>query len=225
MSDRERMLGRIRAALGDVDAAEPTAWDPEHDDDPAAAYIRDGGALGGDPVDLVDLFAARCGDYRAVVTRCSADAGAIRSAVQAACIRHDAGTLAVPADIDASWLPPTVDGRRDDPPLSTEALDGCDGALTGCALAIALTGTIALDAGAGQGRRALTLIPDLHICVVAASAIVHGVPEAMARLRPRPGGRAPPVTLISGPSATSDIELERVEGVHGPRRLEVVIAG
>ncbi|HEX2703275.1 MAG TPA: LUD domain-containing protein, partial [Solirubrobacteraceae bacterium] len=109
------------------------------------------------------------------------------------------------------------------PPLSLHQLEKVDGALTGCALAIAETGTIALDAGAGQGRRALTLVPDLHICVVSSAQIVAAVPEAIARLAigVRETGR--PLTLISGPSATSDIELERVEGVHGPRRLEVLV--
>jgi L-lactate dehydrogenase complex protein LldG len=113
--------------------------------------------------------------------------------------------------------------RADEPPLTLEQLEHCDGVLTGCALAIALTGTIVLDAGAAQGRRALSLVPDLLICVVRAEQIVGSVPQAFDRL----GGairQGRPVTFISGPSATSDIELERVEGVHGPRRLEVVLA-
>ncbi len=104
------------------------------------------------------------------------------------------------------------------------ALSELDGALTGCALGIALTGTIVLDAGERQGRRALTLLPDLHICVIDEEQIVEGVPAAFERLAPAAqSGR--PLTFISGPSATSDIELKRVEGVHGPRRLEIVIAG
>jgi L-lactate dehydrogenase complex protein LldG len=110
----------------------------------------------------------------------------------------------------------------DDPPLSPRALDELDGVLTGCALAIAETGTIVLDGGERSGRRALTLVPDWHICVVEESAIVAGVPDAVALLRAAADdGR--PITLVSGPSATSDIELDRVEGVHGPRTLDVVV--
>jgi L-lactate dehydrogenase complex protein LldG len=103
-------------------------------------------------------------------------------------------------------------------------LDGLDGALTGCAVAIAETGTLVLDAGPAQGRRAITLVPDHHVCVVTGEQIVGLVPEALERLA-RTGGATRPVTFVSGPSASSDIELDRVEGVHGPRHLVVVLAG
>jgi L-lactate dehydrogenase complex protein LldG len=127
--------------------------------------------------------------------------------------------IAVPAGLDRAWLAKTaVDEVSDDPPLSHTELDGLDGVITACAVAIAETGTIVLDAALDQGRRALSLLPDYHLCVVRAEHIVGSVAEALPRLDPRR-----PLTWISGPSATSDIELERVEGVHGPRTLEVVI--
>ncbi len=139
----------------------------------------------------------------------------------AACERHDATRLVVPEGLPPSYAPEGLELLADAPPLDRDTLATADGVLTTCALAIAETGTIILDAGAGQGRRALTLLPDLHICVVPTDRIVANVPDAIAQLATT---RAP-VTFISGPSATSDIELNRVEGVHGPRRLEIIIAG
>jgi L-lactate dehydrogenase complex protein LldG len=210
VSSREQVLGRVLVALRDVPRREPAAWDGAD-----AAFNRTTGLNRGE---LVALFAERCGEYNAnvVIAR-----RGVRRAVADACVRHGARTLAVPVDLPAEWDPAAVELRRDNPPLTIAELDGVDGTLGGCALAIAETGTIVLDAGAAQGRRALSLVPDLHICVVHGAQIVGCVPEAIALLGERPQR---PITLISGPSATSDIELSRVEGVHGPRRLEVVIA-
>jgi L-lactate dehydrogenase complex protein LldG len=219
---REGMLRKIRAALTDVPAGESAAWDVDTDLDPAAAYARRGET---DRVALSDLFVERCGSYRATVVRCPGDLDAIATAVGEALARHHAGSLVLPVGVNPRWVPSGVPVRTDDPPLSVAELDGDVATLTGCASAIALTGTIVLDGGADQGRRALTLVPDVHVCVVRAEQIVFGVPEAIRALEPLVRESRRPITLISGPSATSDIELKRVEGVHGPRQLEVVVAG
>jgi L-lactate dehydrogenase complex protein LldG len=141
--------------------------------------------------------------------------------LQQLCREAGAERLAVPSDLPGEWRPENVELTTDDD-LSAQTLDTLDGALTGCALAIAETGTIVLDGGDTQGRRALSLVPDYHLCVVEADSIVATVPEAVRKLDPAvKEGR--PLTFISGPSATSDIELNRVEGVHGPRTLHVVV--
>lgn len=227
MSSRELILGRIRRALADVPADEPAAWTRTDDRDRAAAY-----ALGGerDRETVLSLFAERCGDYRATVTRCGEDAASIAAAVGEACARQGARAVVVPPDLPHAWLPSAGLEVRSDgsPPLSLTDLDAVDGVITGCALAIAVTGTIALQpdpANPGQGRRALSLVPDLHVCVVRREQVVYSVVNAVQALGGAVRRTGAPVTLISGPSATSDIELERVEGVHGPRRLEVVLAG
>jgi L-lactate dehydrogenase complex protein LldG len=207
---REQILGRIRGALAD----EPRVYEIPRDYVVASSLDRDA---------QVERFAERAAEYRATVWRCAyAD---VREAVAAALAEHGARRVAVPGDLPAAWRPDDIEWLEDDGGRLTAAdLDGSDGVVTGCALAIADTGTIVLAAGEHQGRRALTLLPDLHVCVVRSAQVTGTVPEAIRRLGEtvRTGRR--PVTFISGPSATSDIELSRVEGVHGPRRLEIVLA-
>ena len=211
MTARDDILGRIGAALADVPADElPDDVTVERE------YER---SLGLDADGLRDLLAERVADYQAVVLVVEADA--LTAALGDACGRHGVSRLVVPADLPEAWRPPDVELVPDDG-LANEALDTVDGVLTGCCAAIAETGTIVLDGGARQGRRALTLVPDLHLCVVEVDQLVGTVPEAVERLAPAARERRP-FTFISGPSATSDIELSRVEGVHGPRRLEVFI--
>jgi L-lactate dehydrogenase complex protein LldG len=161
----------------------------------------------------VARFAETVGEYRARVHR----HGAATVAGTVASFLPPGGRVVIPADVPGDWIA-GLDAIRDSPPLSNADLDEADAVLTGCAVGIAATGTIVLDAGVAQGRRALTLIPDHHICVVFTRQIVDTVPQAFATLDPWR-----PLTFISGPSATSDIELNRVEGVHGPRLLDVVI--
>jgi L-lactate dehydrogenase complex protein LldG len=198
VSAREEILGRIRTALADRPAA--------------PAIARDYRQAGTTVADL-DRFAERVTDYRASVHRAEADgvAGQIAAALAAAGIAR----VVVPDGFPDEWLAP-VDVLRE--PLTTAQLDAADGTITTCALAIAETGTIVLDAGPGQGRRALSLVPDYLLVVVRADQVQANVPDAVQRLDP-----ARPLTWISGPSATSDIELKRVEGVHGPRTLDVVL--
>jgi L-lactate dehydrogenase complex protein LldG len=168
---------------------------------------------------LIARFSERVGEYRATVR--SATAQQLESVLGELAAEAGAERLAAPRDLPDGWRPGGIE-LVEDTGLSPQELDALDGALTGCALAIAETGTIVLDGGARQGRRALTLVPDYHLCVVDAGAIVATVPEAVEGLEPAvEDGR--PLTFIAGPSATSDIELNRVEGVHGPRTLHVVV--
>jgi len=188
-------------------------------DPPAKVEVPRDYARALDPgVDVIELFAERVADYQATVHRVAA--GDLPRTIAEAFARRGARRLVVPAGLPGEWLAAATDFERlaDDPPLTHADLDAADGVVTGCAVAIAETGTIVLDAGDGQGRRELSLLPDYHLCVVATDRIVGTIAEALERLDPRR-----PLTWISGPSATSDIELQRVEGVHGPRTLEVVI--
>lgn len=165
------------------------------------------------------LLEERLSDYGAGVHR----GGRVQIAAEIANILRGRRKqrIVLPADIDPSWLPEGFTYVADEG-LSYEAIDGCDGVLTGATLAIASTGTIALTHGAGQGRRVLTLIPDYHLCLIDAAAVVETVPEGMQLLE---SYMRQPITLISGPSATADIEMTRIQGVHGPRVLDVLIVG
>jgi L-lactate dehydrogenase complex protein LldG len=193
------VMGRIRSALADGPQPAPITRDYDH----SRNYP-----------DLIDLACERIADYRASVSVIApADLG---NHLSAALTRRAAQTMVAAPGVPASWRVPEVEWRDD--PLSVEELDTVDGVLTGCAVVIAETGTIVLDGGAAQGRRVLTLVPDYHLCIVRSTQIVATVPEAVARL-----DFTRPLTWVSGPSATSDIELDRVEGVHGPRTLEVVM--
>jgi L-lactate dehydrogenase complex protein LldG len=224
VSARDVMLARIRTALA-VDP--PGRGVAPAGDTPAPAY-RTRGEL--DPTALLDLLAGRLVDYRSHVRR-TAPAQLVDT-VRAALAERGARRVVLPPGLDLPGLDlpghdqpaPGQSGVLDevelitDGGLSAQELDQMDGVITRAAVAIAETGTIILDAGPGQGRRALSLIPDYHLCLIEADQVVALVPEAVARLRP-----GHPLTWISGPSATSDIELDRVEGVHGPRTLEVIL--
>ena len=203
---REVVLARIRTAL-----AAPQS--------PLADVPREYRTSGDHPPGhqlLLDLFEQRLLDYRATVSRCSP--GSVGDAVALALREAGAVRVAVPPGLPAQWRAPWSAKAVLDDGLSVAELDGLDGSVTGCAIAIADTGTVVLDSGPTCGRRALTLVPDLHICVVLGDQVVASVPEGVACLDPQR-----PLTFVSGPSATSDIELSRVEGVHGPRRLHVMI--
>jgi len=202
MTAREDILGRVRSALRQK--ATGSSAPPSDSGDVVPVRVDD----------VVGLFVERVEDYRAVVVRCGPDD-------VAECVGEGlAGSqrVVVPAGFPDEWVPDDMERVADDPPLSAAALDEVDAVVTTAALGVAVTGTIVLDHGPGQGRRALSLVPDRHVCIVTADQVVPDVPEAVRRLDP-----VRPLTWISGPSATSDIELDRVEGVHGPRNLHVLV--
>lgn len=194
MSARDQILAAVRAAV--ATARRPVEVPPLERPERA-----------GD----VDLFAERVADYRAVVVRCGPDE--VEATIAAALPAE--GSVVVP-----DGLPYAVSGAVRDEDLTASELDQVAAVVTTATVGVATTGTIVLSHGPGEGRRALTLVPDLHVCVVRADQVVDDVPAAVRRLDP-----ARPTTWVSGPSATSDIELDRVEGVHGPRRLHVVLVG
>ncbi|MEW2523663.1 LUD domain-containing protein [Streptomyces sp. NPDC047071] len=215
MSGRDVVLGRIRRALGPAPA---DAHDPYAVYDAAVPrdYLREHGTRTG--AATVDLLAENLADYRAVVHRVDAD-GLAELLARLLAVRG-ARTVLVPPGLPPGWLTAADPVRVHDRAAHTpQDLDRVDSVVTGCAVAVAETGTIVLDGSPDQGRRRITLVPDHHVCVVRVpEQVVASVPLALERLDPRR-----PLTWISGPSATSDIELDRVEGVHGPRTLEVVL--
>jgi L-lactate dehydrogenase complex protein LldG len=213
VNSRDRILGRVRRALADV-----RPDDTPYEEAVPRAYLREHGALGAE--ERVELLAENLADYRALVHRCGE--GELPSLIAELLARREAATVLVPAGLEEGWLAGTPVTRVPDRAGSTpHELDRVDSVVTACAVAVAETGTIVLDGGPDQGRRRITLVPDHHICVVRVpDQVVSSVPQALERLDP-----ARPLTWISGPSATSDIELDRVEGVHGPRTLEVILVG
>ncbi|OYO07929.1 lactate utilization protein C [Enemella evansiae] len=218
MSAREQILARVRLAIGDVENADPVG-DVEVPWNYGRPTAMD---------DVLGRFTERVEDYRAEVVRCPAEeiGQRIAAALQAAGVRR----IAAPEALDSVWLQEIRDAGlevvtdpADSGPLPARQLDGLDGVVSAAAVGIAETGTVVLDHRPDQGRRALTLVPDLHVCVVRVDQVVSDVPEAVARLADSVR-QGLPLTWISGPSATSDIELDRVEGVHGPRTLVVILA-
>ncbi len=214
---KETILWRVRRATRDV----PEGERPE-DVRVERGYRKEGD---GARDDIVARFAEHVAEYEATVHRVAEDG--LPARIAQILQKRGLEILVVPPLLPEAWIPEGVEVLRDaaGPRLTNEELDEAGGVLTGCALGIAQTGTIVLDAGPGQGRRALTLLPDYHLCVVREEQVVDLVPEAFAKLEETVRGEGRAVTFISGPSATSDIELNRVEGVHGPRALEVLIVG
>lgn len=212
MDAREVVLGRVRRALADVPREETPERVPV-----ARDYLESH-----QPPDAVELLAENLADYRALVHR--APAAGLPGLLARLLAERGSASVLVPAGLPAGWLAAVPDGVRrvsDEASATARDLDAVDSVVTGCAVAIAETGTLVLDGGPDQGRRRITLVPDHHVCVVRVpEQVVDSVPRGLRRLDP-----ARPLTWISGPSATSDIELDRVEGVHGPRRLDVVLLG
>jgi L-lactate dehydrogenase complex protein LldG len=209
MGAREDVLGRIRAALRDVPG------------DEQVEIPRNYRRHREQPEGTVERFCERVADYKATIEQVPADR--VAAAVDAALRRVGASRVGVPAGLPTEWASlgdgtVTLIPDTREQPLSVAELDALDAVVTGSVVGIAETGTIVLESGELCGRRALTLVPDVHVCVVRADDVVDDVPAAVARLRPER-----PLTWISGPSATSDIELDRVEGVHGPRTLHVLV--
>ncbi|NYF51321.1 L-lactate dehydrogenase complex protein LldG [Edaphobacter lichenicola] len=213
-SARDEVLRRIRAATGGASdgTAAKIGWDRI-----VREYRRKGT---GEREGVLKLLEDRLRDYDARVVR--AGSGRVEQSVAEMLAERGVRRMVVPVGMPVAWLPASAGGVEFvvDEGLSSEELDGVDGVMTGATLAIAETGTFVLQSAAGQGRRAATLVPDYHLCVVRAEDVVETVPESMAQLQ-RTAGLA--TTFVSGPSATADIEMTRIKGVHGPRFLDVIL--
>lgn len=211
------MLATIRNALSGVPNTEKPG-----DIEVSRTYSKKGDLS---KADIVHLFADRVDEYKATVQ--VIEEKNLKKIIAESCQREKVEKLVVPYGFPTDLLPNDLKLLFDDPKqlLTHQELDETDGVITTCAYAVAQTGTIILDAGEGQGRRALTLVPDYHLCIVRKDQILELVPEGFAAVESSVKNEGRPITLISGPSATSDIELSRVEGVHGPRRLEVLVVG
>jgi L-lactate dehydrogenase complex protein LldG len=206
MNARDEILGRIRTALGEDHPTPPVVRDYRTTDERTHA-------------ELLDVLTDRLEDYKATVVRCgpSEIGGAVTQALRTVLGEHSPADVVVAPGLPSEWRP---DGAVEDDGRPAVALADHAATVTGVAVAMSETGTLVLDGSPLSGRRALSLLPDCLVCVVEADQVVGGVPEGLARVDP-----VAPLTMISGPSATSDIELERVEGVHGPRTLIVVLVG
>jgi L-lactate dehydrogenase complex protein LldG len=211
---REAVLGRIRRALGERPVARTASYEAI-----PRSYIRSGTL---EPEARIELFRSRIEHYDGGVHRCGR--AAIAATIASVLTARGRRRLVVASGVEPAWLPPRFDWIRE-AGTTPAALDASDGAVTGCAAAIATTGTILLRHAGADGRRALTLIPDYHLCVVFADQVVETVPEGIARAWPGAASPSGPLllTTISGPSATADIEMTRIKGVHGPRTIDVVL--
>ena len=214
-SAKHDILNKIHRGLTDV----PKSEKPE--DVTVNRNYRMHGGLSRDEV--VKMFAERAGEYKATVHRVGEEQ--IKKEIAISCRKEKVQNLVIPDGFPENLIPDTITPMFDSlqAPLSHHELDQADGVITMCAFAIAQTGSIILDAGQGQGRRVLTLLPDYHLCIVRPEQIVELVPEGFSSVESSVQKENRPITIISGPSATSDIELIRVEGVHGPRRLGIII--
>lgn len=207
---REEILSRLRSATADVTT--PVGHRGE------VPVIQEEGES---EQATVELFVENVADYRAEVVRCGPDE--VAANVADALRRRGSRSVVVPSGLDASWVAGLAEDGvelRPDSALTADQLDEVAAVVTACRVGIATTGTIVLDHADDQGRRALSLVPDHHVCVIGLDQVVHDVPQSLGRL-----DATRPMTWISGPSATSDIELDRVEGVHGPRSLDVIVVG